>query len=751
MGVIKRRAFFIYNTAFYLHRFRQQLIERVRDEGYQPVAVVPYNKDDWDQLTRLGVELIHLPIVDQRLSPLADIRMMLYLYRLFKKYRPGFVFSFTAKPVIFGSLAAHYAGVPAIASMIVGLGILYSRDTVRAKLARFLLNALYRIALPKNDCVFFQNGDDLELFTKTKRFAPPSRAHLVNGSGVSLVQFSYKEPRPQGNVTFLCATRRIREKGIREFVEAAIRVSGETKSARFRLVAPRDNLPNTLADSELDALLAGTPVEYVQEKVDMVQELHNADVFVLPSYYREGIPRVVLEAMACGRAIITTDMPGCRETVSQGTNGFLVPPRDSVALANAMMEFTQKPALCREMGKQSRVIAEQRFDVHQVTQQILDGLRSHLPSPKPRILYAVTNADLAGAPIHVFALLSNFRSQFDVHCVTGERGPVLTTMKQIGVEVSVIPELRSSINVYMDVVSIFRFVDVINRFRPDIIHAHSSKAGFIARIAGGLTNTPAIFTAHGWGFTPGTPLPQRLLVWFTEAFTTPLSRAIVCVSDFDRRLGTNWLPFASNRLRTILNGVPDTSRVADPGKNPVRITMIARVSTQKNHSLAIRAFANVKSDSAILCFVGEGTSYPDFLPLLRDLPGHVRRRIECLGIRRNIDEILENSQALALFSHYEGLPLTIIEGLRAGLPIVATNVGGVQELVVHGHNGLLVPPNDVEAATQALQLIVDNAALRVTFGSRGRHRYESDFREESMLIRTKSLYREILTPKFATS
>jgi glycosyltransferase involved in cell wall biosynthesis len=304
--------------------------------------------------------------------------------------------------------------------------------------------------------------------------------------------------------------------------------------------------------------------------------------------------------------------------------------------------------------------------------------------------------------------------------------------------------MRSAISARLDLASLFALKRLIRRLAPDLIHAHSSKAGFIARLAGLFTRTPVIFTAHGWGFAPGTPLLQKFFVWAAEALSAPATARLICVSEYDERLARRWLPFAASRLTTIRSGIPDFPLIANPQRQPVRITMVARVSGQKDHALAIQAFCRLKSDSALLRLIGEGATSSGLDRLLAALPQVVRHRVECLGRREDVARLLADSEIFVLLSKYEGLPLTIIEAMRAGLPVLASDVGGVRELVSPGVNGLLVPPGDLSAAVQALQFLVDNPPERAKLGAAARLRYLSEFGVQRMLSSTELVYRNAL-------
>ncbi|WP_216320878.1 glycosyltransferase family 4 protein [Deinococcus aestuarii] len=352
-----------------LLNFRGPLLRTLVARGHEVVAVAPErDAATADGLARLGVRYRAVPFRRNGLNPWQDLRGAAGLYRVIRQERPDLVFAYTVKPVIFGSFAARAAGVRRVYSMVTGLGYAFTAPGRRPRLLRRLILGLYGGALRLNRATIFQNRDDRALFTSA-RVVAPGRARLVDGSGVDLAHYR-AAPLPGGDVTFLLVARLLRAKGVPEYVEAARRLAGRHR-ARFVLVGPLDTNPSGIGRATLDAWRAEGAVEYLGEAADVRPHLAGCHVFVLPSAYGEGVPRTVLEAMATGRAIITSDTPGCRETVVEGVNGFLVPPGDAAALAGAMARFLEDPALAGRMGQASLDLVRARYDVHLVNAQML--------------------------------------------------------------------------------------------------------------------------------------------------------------------------------------------------------------------------------------------------------------------------------------------------------------------------------------------------------------------------------------------
>lgn len=363
-----------------LLNFRGHLLSTLIRLGCSVMAVGPEADDHvLRQLGDLGVTYVTIPMRRSAIDPVSDLRYVLTLRRWLSKERPDLVLTYTAKPVVFGSLAAKSAGVPKVCSMITGLGYVFAGTSMRQVLIRKVLMALYRLTLARNDVVFFQNPDDMKLLASSGVLGN-ARPVLIPGSGVDLAHFSPAPPVTEPMV-FLLIARLLREKGVYEFIEAAHTLKSRYPQVRFVLVGAIDNHPSAIPREHLDQWVEEGLIEYTGWLEDVRPAIRASSVYVLPSYYREGTPRSILEAMAMARPVITTDTPGCRDTVIHGKTGLLVPPRDSDALASAMETFILRPELVAAMGEQSRKLAEERYDVHKVNAVILDALGIHAVDP----------------------------------------------------------------------------------------------------------------------------------------------------------------------------------------------------------------------------------------------------------------------------------------------------------------------------------------------------------------------------------
>lgn len=354
--------------------FRRELLEAMVEAGCEVTAMAPglAGSDVAQALTPLGVRSVSFAMERHGTSPGGDLRTCADLVRQLKMVGPDKVLSYTLKPVIYGSIAARIAGVPEAYSLITGLGYTFVRGSRRQRLLEEIVVVLSRLAVRQNEVVLFQNPDDLALFRDRRIIARGQKAIVVDGSGVNLDWFSF-QPVTAGVPTFLLMARLIEAKGIREYAEAAAVLKRRYPFARFQLLGAPEKGPAAISSEQLDAWERDADLEVLDFTRDVRPLLAGCTVLVLPSY-REGTPRSVLEALATGRAVITTDTPGCRETVVDGENGFLIAPRNVPGLVEAMERFIREPTLAEKMGAASRRRAESKYDVHRVNRAMLDAM-----------------------------------------------------------------------------------------------------------------------------------------------------------------------------------------------------------------------------------------------------------------------------------------------------------------------------------------------------------------------------------------
>jgi glycosyltransferase involved in cell wall biosynthesis len=367
----RRKVLLLGSYAPSLINFRGPLIAAMVERGHEVFAAAPdIDSDVAAKLVALGARPVPVELARTSLDPLATWRSGRQLRALVKRIAPDVMIAYTIKPVVLGAAAARAARVPCFAALITGMGYAFLGGLSPKRLAiRLVAMLMYRRALAASKLVIFQNEDDRRDFRRLRLLPAAKPSLVVNGSGVDLDRF---EPRPvPAETAFLMIARYLRDKGIREYGAAAARLKAEYPELPIRLAGWLDDAPDSIGRAELEAMVAAG-IEDLGQLGDVRPAIAGASVYVLPSY-REGTPRTVLEAMATGRAVITTDAPGCRNTVVDGENGLLVPVGDSDALYRAMRRFVEEPALALSMGGASLRLVRERFDVNRVNAAILEA------------------------------------------------------------------------------------------------------------------------------------------------------------------------------------------------------------------------------------------------------------------------------------------------------------------------------------------------------------------------------------------
>ena len=364
-------------------------------------------------------------------------------------------------------------------------------------------------------------------------------------------------------------------------------------------------------------------------------------------------------------------------------------------------------------------------------------------SARPRILYLVTRAERGGAQTHVLDLACAMRPDFEVSVATGEEGFLTEACREKAIPVYVLPHLQRQVRPIADARASWEICQLIRKLRPDLLHLHTFKAGFLGRLAGQILGIPSVYTIHAWLY--GTAAVSHL----SSALSGPCERLaarwckrIITVSQAGARVVRGHRIGSPSSLVTIHNGLPDSSELArlSPTKTPV-ITMVARLIEGKDHDLLLRAFASIPKGPR-LRLVGDGPNRASLESLARELG--IQEQVDFLGNRDDVASLLATSDVFVLASRSEMLPISILEAMRAGLPVIASDVGGVGEAVVHNDNGFLVPNGSLSALAQALTDLTNDYKLRLRMGQAGRQRFTDRFLSSSMQERTRGIYWDVL-------
>ena len=367
---------------------------------------------------------------------------------------------------------------------------------------------------------------------------------------------------------------------------------------------------------------------------------------------------------------------------------------------------------------------------------------------KNKVLHIITTGESGGAQTHLYDLCTHMPDSYKPLVAMGQKGTLGDKLAQANIPVYIVPSLQREISLFKDGRAYREIRQLINELQPDLICTHSSKAGFLGRLAARAAGIPAIFTVHGWAFTEGVSSARRFLYRILERWAARWTARLICVSDYDFQLARKYKVAAPQRMATIHNGIPpgDYRPAADGDSNAdhkINLIMVARFSPQKDQLLLLRAVSELQIDHPWgVILVGDGP----LLPLARNYTAGLnsRDKIKFLGDRSDVEDLLNQAHIFVLTSHWEGFPITILEAMRAGLPVIASDVGGCREAVADGQTGYLVKPGDSQGLTHYLEELICNRDLRSSMGQAGYERFINNFTADKMVEKTLLVYDEVL-------
>ena len=373
----KKRILVLSSLANSLINFRGDFIKSLIKQGYEVYAGAPeFSKETLKEVKDLGAIPVKFNLQRTGLNPFKDFKTIFELKKIIATNKIDLVFPYTVKPVIYGSIAANINKIPVI-SLITGLGFAFSGLTFKARMLQRLNEFLYKISIRKNKIIVFQNSDDHQLFLDRKIISKNKKVAFVSGSGVNLDWFKTRVNENISDViSFVIVTRLIKEKGVDLYIEAAQKLKEKYQKAEFHVIGAAGNSSSSIKPEKLHNLHEKGIIVFHGAQNNVSEHLFQRDVFVLPTYYREGIPRSILEALSVGMPVVTTNTPGCKETVLEGENGFLIKPQNLEELINAMEFFLANKEKIKDMGINSRNYAKERFDVNIINKDLLGIIES---------------------------------------------------------------------------------------------------------------------------------------------------------------------------------------------------------------------------------------------------------------------------------------------------------------------------------------------------------------------------------------
>jgi glycosyltransferase involved in cell wall biosynthesis len=359
-----------------------------------------------------------------------------------------------------------------------------------------------------------------------------------------------------------------------------------------------------------------------------------------------------------------------------------------------------------------------------------------------KILIISTNSDEAGAPRHVEAIVNGLSSNYEFLLIFGESGPVSARLRDNGFKVFVVKEMRTAINPIKDLISLYKIIKIIITYRPDLIHCHSSKAGMLGRMAAIILRKKWLYTVHGWGWRGQGWVKEKIIIAIEKVLSfIPGGRYIYVANDVENA-AINILGINKCQGSVIYNGVAPINTNSDRESKDLVIMMPARVSSAKDHDSLLLAFEKYKNNNKKLVLCGSGTDFPEFILKAKILAPNSIDKIKFLGEQSNISQIYSQSDVVALISHFEALPLSIIEAMSCGKAIIGTNVGGISELIDNQSSGLIVKPECVNSIVDALNIYSDKQK-RIDHGNMGFIKYQNKFTDKTMFESTSLVYQKL--------
>lgn len=367
-----------------------------------------------------------------------------------------------------------------------------------------------------------------------------------------------------------------------------------------------------------------------------------------------------------------------------------------------------------------------------------------------KLLYVITTGNLGGAQTHLYDLISCLPDLNEVHVVMGHKGWLWERLAEKNIMLHQITELVQPVSIIEDMKAMWKIKELIQVIQPNLVHCHSSKAGFIGRIAAHFAAVPVIHTVHGWSFTDGISQKKQMVYRLLERIVARWTDRFICVSEYDRQLGIKFIPEHKDKMVTIHNGVRPLATEESYGSvclessGVVRLVMVARFSKQKDQALLVQAIAMLRQENIpiIVNFIGEGPDFTAVKELAKKL--HVMDCVHFLGARDDVTYILGKNDVFVLTSNWEGFPISILEAMRQGLPVIASDVGGVSEAVFDRQNGFLIPRGDLPTLVASLREICINSEMRLDMGQHGKRIYEKNFTLSFMVEKIVHVYDQVL-------
>lgn len=751
---------FVLNDADFFFSHRLPIARRLIEEGYDVHLACQGNSSPINDET--GLTFHKIDIERKGVVPSREIRLVFQLYMLLKELKPDLVHFVTIKPYLYGGILSKILNVPAVVSAITGLGNDFMSGELNSRLLRVTLYPLYKFAFRhKNQLAIFQNEDDAN-FLLDWGVLDSSKVRLIRGSGVDLTHFRYSL-EPEGKIIVTYVARLLKEKGIVEFIEASRLLYQKGLDVEFWVVGDRDNQnPKSVSQKQIDEWKGLPNIKFFGFQKNVAEIYSGSNIACLPSY-REGLPKSLAEAAACGRAVVTTNVPGCRDAIEPDETGLLVPANDANELAEKLEFLIRNSDLRNKMGRAGRSLAEKHFDIEKIIADHKEIYLELLPQNKflRRKLLFVVNVDWFFLSHRLPVALEALRQGFEVHIATALTDK-RTVLENYGLIVHGLDLNRSGSSVLPIGKAIWQIFRVCNRIKPDVVHLVTIKPVLFGGIAARLAKVPAVVAAvSGLGVVfVAEGIRAVIRRWFVKhLYRLALgykNLRVIFQNSSDLHYLSKIVNLPESKASIIPgSGVDLTEYTVKPLPDDVPIVLLAaRLLVDKG----VRDFV---ASAEILRQRGWSCADVRFAVVGKpdlDNPHSIQKKeltqwrekgiVELWGHRSDMPKVMELSQIVVLPSYYgEGLPKVLIEAAACGRVVITTDHPGCRDAIMVGTTGILVPVRNAEVLADSIEELLRDPARCTKLGLAGRGLAETAFDVKKVVGAHIDIYNQSIEKK----
>lgn len=756
-----KKILFVINDADFFISHRLPIAKFLIEDGYE--VHLATSGETLPIYKEIGLSFHKLEVTRKGMSPINELRLIMQLFKLFTRLQPDLVHLVTIKPYLYGGIVARLAKVPAVVSAISGLGSDFMSSEIRAKSLRAMLYPFYKFAFKhKNQLVIFQNEDDAGFLVNWGLFQgviDSSKVRLLRGSGVDLRTYQYST-EPQGTVIITFVARLLVDKGIREFIEASRILHDNGTEAIFWIVGDIDEgNQKSITRQEIASWKQLPNVRFFGFQENIADLYKESNIACLPSY-REGLPKSLVEAAACGRAVVTTDVPGCRDAIEANKTGLLVPINNAGALAEAFEYLVENPDVRKSMGAAGRVLAEKDFAIEKIVSdhmKIYWKLLGKEPRASRKLLFVV-NVDWFFLSHRLPIAIEAMRQGYEVHIATALTDQ-LAVLQDYGFVVHPLTLNRSGVGLSAIGKPFWQIFRVCKIVKPDVVHFVTIKPVLLGGVAARLARVPAIVSAvSGLGFVfVAKGLTAVIRRWVVKHLYRMalghINLRVIFQNSNDLSSLSSLVDLPDRKVSMIRGSGADLSQYCVtplPTGVPV-VLLAARLLVDKGvrefvQSAQILRKRGLSLKDVRFVVVGKPdldnphSLHPDELAQWTG-----EGAVELWGHRTDMPEVMACAHVVVLPSYYgEGLPKVLIEAAACGRAVITTDHPGCRDAIEAGVTGLLVPVRDSEALADAIEKLLNDPVRCAKMGQAGRLLAESAFDEEQVVAAHLQIYQELI-------